>query len=257
MTDRKQTIHPPTGYKKLEPLNTHVHRFALAKESSFAFCAPLNVLPLTLSELPLACHSYPIVFSSPDGVNDFAVIAVTGLESGRSLFSGADGKWRAGAYVPAYARCYPFCLATVIEDGKKQVNKLVCIDATAVVSDGVELFTESGEFTPAWRGREKLLRDYEKDVTLTTEMCRALKGLGLLKEFSITATAADKKFFNLAGMHRVDEMALARLSAAQFRKLIEQGWMEKIYAHLISLRNFQALVDIYDVASRAKQIAHV
>jgi hypothetical protein len=244
-----QSIQTPPGYKKLEALNKTAHRFALPKETSFAFSAQLNALPLTLSEFPVACHHYPVVFSSPDGIGDFSAIAVTGLKSGHSLFCGTDGKWRAGVYIPAYARCYPFCLATVIEDGKTRPNKLVCIAAEAVVSDGVELFTESGDYTPAWREREKLLQEYENDVAKTAEMCKALKGMGLFKEFAIQATTANKELFNLAGMYRVDEAALSKLSAYQFRKLIAQGWMEKIYAHLISLRNFQSLVDIYGAAS--------
>lgn len=67
--------------------------------------------------------------------------------------------------------------------------------------------------------------------------------MALLKEFAIQVASANKELFNLAGMYRVDEAALTKLSAYQFRKLIEQGWMEKIYAHIISLRNFQALLD--------------
>jgi SapC len=240
-----QTVHPPVGFKKLEALNKRAHRFALPREPSFAFCAQLNALPLTLSEFPVACRHYPIAFSSPDGIGDFGAVAVMGLKSAQNLFCGEDGKWREGVYVPAYVRCYPFCLATVIENGKTRRDKLVCIDAGAVVQDGVELFTERGDSTPAWREREKLLQEYESDVARTAGMCKALQGMGLFREFALqaTTTTVDRELFNLTGMYRVDEAALAGLSLSQIRKLINQGWMEKIYAHLISLRNFQSLAD--------------
>ena len=239
-----QTIRTPICYKQLEALNKITHRFALAQEASFAFCAGLNALPLTVSEFPVACRHYPIVFASPDGMDDFGAAAVTGLKSAQNLFCGAEGKWRANTYVPAYVRCYPFCLATVIEEGNARSNKLVCIAKEAVVLNGLELFTENGDPSPLWYEREKLLKEYENDTARTAEMCKALKGMGLFTEFAVQATTPGKKPVNLAGMYRVDEAAIAKLSALQFRKLIKNGWMEKIYAHIISLRNFQVLVDI-------------
>lgn len=240
-----QTIQNPIGYKQLDALNKITHRFALSKEASFAFCAGLNALPLTVSEFPVACHHYPIVFASPDGEDSFGAAAVTGFKSGQNLFCGSNGKWRTNVYIPAYARCYPFCLATIVDDGKTCPDRLVCIAREAVVSDGLELFTEGGDPTPFWREREKLLQEYENDTARTAEMCKSLRSMGLFKEFAIQATTANKELVNLSGMYRVDETAIAKLSAYQFRKLIEQGWMEKIYAHIISLRNFQALVDVF------------
>lgn len=239
-----QSIQNPIGYKQLEALNKQTHRHALAKEPSFAFASTINALPLTVSEFPVACRHYPVVFVSPDGKgDDFAAAAVTGLKPGQNLFCDSDGNWRPQAYIPAYARCYPFCVATIVEDGKTRADKLVCMDAGAVVKDGLELFDEEGTPTKVWREREKLLQEYETDATKTAEMCRALKSMALLKEFAVQAASANKELFSLAGMYRVDETALAKLSVYQFRKLIEQGWMEKIYAHIISLRNFQALQD--------------
>ena len=238
-----QTTQTPIGYKQLEALNKNTHRFALAQETSFAFCAGLNALPLTISEFPVACHHYPIVFASPNGKDDFGAAAVTGMKSAQNLFCGADGKWRGGVYVPAYARCYPFCLATIVDDGKTRPNKLVCIAKEAVVSDGLELFTEGGDSTPLWREREKLLQEYENDTIRTAEMCKALESMGLFKNFAIQATTSGKELINLTGMYRVGEADIAKLKATQLKKLIEQGWMEKIYAHIISLRNFKSLAD--------------
>ena len=241
-TDMTQTIQNPIGYKQLEALNKNIHRFALAQEVSFAFSAGLNALPLTVSEIPFACHHYPIVFASANGKNDFSTAVVTGLKPAQNLFCGADGKWRANVYVPAYVRCYPFCLATIVENGKTRNNKLVCIAKEAIVPDGLELFTDGGEPTPLWREREQLLREYESDITRTAEMCLALKSMGLLKDFAIQAMTPEKELVSLNGMYRVDEADIAKLGASDFRKLIEHGWMEKIYAHIISLRNFQVLV---------------
>jgi SapC len=240
------TVHPPAGYNRLDALNKSAHRFALPKQPSFAFCAQLNVLPLTLAEFPVACRHYPVVFSSPkDARDDFGAIMVTGLKSGQNLFCGADGKWRDGVYIPAYVRCYPFCLAAIIEDGETRPDKLVCIDAEAAVPDGVELFTAEGEATPAWREREQLLRGYESDMAGTVEMCKALKGMGLFRDIAMRLTTANGETISMIGMSRVDEAALSRLGGPELSNLIERGWMEKIYAHLISLRNFQLLADIY------------
>jgi len=236
-----QSINTPIGYRQLVALNKQLHRFALAKERSYQFCAHINALPLVISEFPLACHAYPIVFVSAAGKTGYGAAAVTGLKADQNLFCDAEGAWRANTYIPAYARAYPFCLATVIDDDKPRTDKMVCIAAEAVAENGQELFAEDGEPTALWRGTEKLLQEYENDTARTAAMCKELKNMGLLKEFGIQATNASKENFSLTGMVCVDEAALAKLSAAQFRKLINEGWMEKIYAHLISLRNFQAL----------------
>ncbi len=243
-TGTMQTIQPPIGYKQLDALNKNTHRFALPKDLSFAFSAGLNALPLTASEFFAACHHYPIVFASPDGKDNFSAAVITGLKSTQNLFCGSDGEWRANIYVPAYVRCYPFCLATIVENGKNRPNKLVCIDRKAVVSDGLELFTGSGDSTPLWREREKLLQEYENDTARTAEMCRTLRSMGLLKDFAVQAMTPGKELINLTGMYRVEESDIAGLGVSEFKKLIEQGWMEKIYAHIISLRNFQALMNL-------------
>ena len=67
--------------------------------------------PLSASEFADAGRHYPIVFVG-DETNGFHPAALVGLEEGSNLFVSAAGEWMPGAYVPAFARRYPFALGT-------------------------------------------------------------------------------------------------------------------------------------------------
>jgi hypothetical protein len=236
-------INPPFGYPEITVLSKN-QRVILPKAGVAPdFCRELNLLPVSFSEFPRASHDFPIVFVSSNQGETFGAVALTGLQAGQNLFVGADGNWDRSAYMPAYVRRYPFCMARVNrEDGTQQDERVVCVAQQAVDGqNGEALFDGQGAAMPRWVEMEKLLREYEADLLRSGEMCALLKEYDLLEPFSMQAALGEGGAMQLGGMHRVREQKLATLKVDQFRTLLKKGMMGRIYAHLLSLDGFARL----------------
>lgn len=235
-------IYSPPGYGEIVPLDRKAHRFAYPGDISASFLRGMNAIPLTLPEFGKAqCH-YPIIFvASADG--EFSAVAITSLRKDENLFVGKDGRWRSGVYMPAYVRAYPLCIAEVLnEEDQIESNRLVCIAKQAIVSDGIELFDEAGQPTELWNEKERFLQEYENARTLTQDMCRLLKAHNVLVPFAVQAEMGNHEKHVLTQMYRVDEALLGKLTSYQMRQLIKRGWMQSVYAHILSLGHFQDLL---------------
>ena len=237
------SITPPFGYGGIVPvLKTHK---VLATDGLVP--EPLrrsNAIPLTISEIPRASRDYPVVFASADGGESFGVVALLGLGEKENLFVGEDGKWRGDAYLPAYLRRYPFCMATVTRGGQAGEERIVCVEEAMLDTQrGLPLERQEGEKLSWWSERLHLLQEYEADLIRTRHMCDTLKKLAILERFSAQAVSDGGEVMNLGGMFRVDEQRLEALKADDLRMLIRKGIMGRLYAHMISLDNLGRLLD--------------
>ena len=239
-------ISPPFGYTEVVPfLKTQKGRWLPPGEVP-PFVRQGNAVPISHTEFqPIARH-YPIVFTSGDEGKSFAAVAVLGLNAGENLFY-ADGAWASGAYIPAYARRYPFCMARVNVNKVEQKDRLICVEKSALdEAAGEAMFDSSGQPSEKWKGVERLLSEYEADLERMREMCALLADYGLLEPFSMQATMKKEKGgakMQLTGMHRVAEKNLENLNTAQLKNLMRKGYLGRIYLHLISLENFARLLD--------------
>jgi len=239
-------IAPPFGYGEIVPfLKTHKVRLPAPGEVP-EFVQRGNAVPISHTEVqPIARH-YPIVFTSGDNGKTYAAVAVLGLAAGENVFYSA-GKWAAGAYMPAYARRHPFCMAKVSMNKVEQKERLICVEKAALDEEnGAALFDAAGQPNDTWKGIERLLSEYEADLERMREMCSLLGDYGLLEPFSMQATFKEEKGggkMQLTGMHRVAEKKLENLNAAQLKNLIRKGYLARIYLHLVSLENFARLLD--------------
>jgi len=201
-------------------------------------------IPISHSEFVPAGRHYPIVFISTDGKN-FNAVAVVGMTSNESLFV-RDGRWAGDAYMPAYARRYPFCMARLNVNRVEQKNLLICVEQTSLDDGGEALFDDKGQATAKWQELERLLGEYEADLERTREMCSILADYGLLEPFTMQAKLKPEKgggAMQLGGMHRVAEKNIENLNAAQLKNLVRRGVMARIYVHLLSLEHFAGLLD--------------
>ena len=239
-------ISPPFGYTEVVPfLKTQKVRLLPPGEVP-PFVRQGNAVPISRTEFqPIARH-YPIVFTSGDEGKSFAAVAVLGLNAGENLFYG-DGAWASGAYIPAYARRYPFCMARLNVNKVEQKDRLICVEKSALdEAAGEAMFDSSGGPSEKWKGVERLLSEYEADLERMREMCALLADYGLLEPFSMQATMKKEKGgakMQLTGMHRVAEKNLENLNTAQLKNLMRKGYLGRIYLHLISLENFARLLD--------------
>jgi hypothetical protein len=237
-------ISPPFGYKQVVPFQkTHKVRL-LAPGEAPEFVRQGGAIPISHSEFVVAGRHYPIVFISGDG-KTYNAVAVVGMSNNENLFV-SGGRWAGDAYMPAYARRYPFCMAKLSVNRVEQKNHLICVEQTALDESGEALFDDKGQPTPKWQEFERLLGEYETDLERTREMCAILADYGLLEAFTMQAKLKPEKggaAMQLGGMYRVAEKNIENLNAAQLKNLVRRGIMARIYIHLLSLEQFGKLLD--------------
>ena len=235
-------INPPFGYKEVVPLYKNQRVRLLAPGEIPEFVRNLNAIPISYTEFALIGREYPIVFTTGDRGQSFAPVAVLGMTQGENLFVN-DGAWSERIYVPAYARRFPFCMATVTLNKVQQQDRLICVESTFLDDSGELMFDDKGQPAEKWKDIERLLTEYEADLERSREMCAILSDYGLLEPFTMQATLNAGGAMHLTGMHRVDEKKLEHLNASQIKNLMRKGVMGRIYTHLLSLDNFSALLD--------------
>ena len=236
-------IAAPFGYQEIVALQRNAKvRLPHAGEVP-AFAKGLNAIPLSLAEFAPAMREYPIVFTSGDQGKSFTPVAVLGLTAGENLFLEGEG-WMAKAYVPAYARRYPFCMAQLRVQDKVQDNRLICVEKRYLDDAGEALFDEAGKALPRWENIQRLLTEFEADLERTREACSILADYALLEPFSMQATPKEGGGgVQLTGMHRVSEAKLNELNANQLKNLMRKGILARAYLHLVSLENFARLLE--------------
>jgi len=236
-------ITPPFAYTEIVPLQKE-HRVLVpqARKIPPAF-RNVNALPVSLVEFTLVARDYPIVFLTADGGKSYGAFAVLGLDAERNLFLMGDNTWDRRVYLPAYVRRYPFCMATITVDGQVREERLVCVEKKALKDKGDRLFDDAGVALPDWDRQQKLLVEYEADLMRSNEMAKTLAEMDLLEPFTMQAQPNQGEPVALSGMARVQEQKLATLESEKIRSLIERGFLGRVYAHLMSLDNFQRLLD--------------
>ena len=235
-------ISPPFGYKEVVPLLKN-QKVRLPKPGEVPpFVRDLNAIPISFSEFAKVARDYPIVFTSGDSGASFAPVAVLGMTGGENLFV-AKSAWADRVYVPAYARRYPFCMARVMKDAVEQPDRLICVEKAYSGEDGEAMFDAKGEPLPKWVEIERLLSEYETDLERSREMCSILSDYGLFESFNMQATPTKGAPLQLTGMYRVDETKIEHLNTSQLKNLVKKGVLGRIYAHLLSLENFNDLLE--------------
>lgn len=232
-------------YQRPVALNREAHRAFRIRRSvaRYEFAAATNSLPLAAAEFSRAALEYPIVFAG--SVAEQALpAALVGLRDAQNLFVDADGNWLDDAYVPAFARRYPFVLADT--GAAAGTPYTVCIDEAfdgiGPGTDGEALFDEQGE--PARFLREALdfLRDYQQQLRATQAFVQELAARDLLVQRSLRMSTPAGEALRLDGFFVVDEQRLRQLDDVTTAAWLRNGTLGWIHAHLLSLGQTRALL---------------
>jgi hypothetical protein len=225
----------PLFYKDLQPLSSVDHADWRARGMDRAdFLIDQHAVPLTSDEFTSASRFYPIVFSAGDNP---VPLALMGLNEGVNTFVDEEGKLKNPVYVPAYIRRYPFLLARLRPDSDELS---LCFDPTADAvgqfEEGDPLF-EDGKPTDATNNILQFCQQFEEAGQRTGMFVEELKKADLLMdgEVAIQPEGSDKPFI-YRGFQMIDEAKLRELRGDVLRKMMQNGVLPLIFAHLFSLQ---------------------
>ena len=229
----------PLFYTNPQVLEATRHaNLGLKPHSSFAFAAEANAIPLNMSEFAQAGVWYPIVFT---GREQLAPVAVVGLRTGQNLFVEPSGDWRAPAYIPAYARRYPFIL-TRPDLSKDQV--LLCVDGGSdrVSEEGENKFFADGKASETTSSAMEYCLNFQRQALATEAVTKLLAEHDLLvdRQGTLELPGGTEKL-RLTDFKVVDEEKLNKLSDAAVLELRKRGALAVAYCQMMSMNNWQAL----------------
>jgi len=243
-TDNAQITGQVLFYSNPEPLNSETHaKIGLRRlDKPFAFAAKSHVVPLTVTEFPVAGLSYPIIFAG----EKYQPLAVMGINQEDNLFIQPDGAFVVGAYIPAYIRRYPFVLAN---DSQNQ-QLVVCIDRGASMLGelpDLAFFDAKGQPTEYTQGCIQFCNDFEAEARRTESFANLLRELDLFETrkahftpMNPDGSAGEPQ--QIAEYFAVSEDKLKALPDAKIKELFENGALAQIYAHLTSLLGWDRLI---------------
>ena len=231
----------PLFYNSLVPLSSEAHAdYGLAVPDNIRFTAITHAVPLTVDEFASAQRNFPIVF----GVGESpAPLALMSLTDGVNLFVDDAGKWESGAYLPAFVRRYPFMLAKL---NSEATELSLCFDETSgLVTPAADDKLFDGTTPTATTQRIlDFCGQFEAAVARTRGFMDEMEKLGLLTDGEVTIQQPDMPEPSVyRGFRMVAEEKLQTLRGDQARKMVQNGMMGLIYAHLFSLSQITHLFE--------------
>ena len=232
-------------YKNPQPLAKDRHgKFGVKQvKKPFDFMKEQHFVPITAPEFGSASASFPVIFAGEEKTP----LAVMGIRAGENLFVN-DGQFTQDFYMPAFARRYPFVLA----GDKANDRYVVCVDEDAeCVTDKKpeRKFFDKDDTTDFTKEAFQFLQNFERDRQATQIMIDKFKELDLFesKEMHFQGQNADgspAERQKIADYFAVTEDKLRTLDANTLKEFTDNGYMAVAYAHMISLGNWQRLVNM-------------
>ncbi len=223
----------PVLYASLTPISSQQHAdYGIVPRDNLELLRGIHAVPLTTDEFISAQRNFPIIFASGDNP---VPLALMGLREGSNVFVDKDGHFPEGCYVPAYVRRYPFMLARV--NPQSEELTLCADDSSKDFAEGVgERLFENGEQTDVTKNVLQFCEKFEEAVFRTSQFGEELKKLDLLidGEVSIEIPGAEKPAV-YRGFKMVSEDKLKELRGDQLRKIVPNGILALVHAHLMSL----------------------
>ena len=234
MASAPQAANLPLFYNDLMPLNSRDHATWKSRTTDKAkWIVGHHAVPLTVEEFPQAQRHFPIIFSQGDQP---VPLALMGLNEGVNVFFDDDGALTTQAYVPAYARRYPFLLAKLQPDSEELS---LCFDPTTDLvgefEDGAELFVD-GQPSETCQGTLEFCKTFEEAGQRTAAFMDELQKHDLLMDGEVAIQQqGNEQPFVYRGFRMINQEKLRDVRGDILRTWNQNGLLALIYAHLFSL----------------------
>ncbi len=229
----------PALYQRPVLLDPQRHeRFSLKEGGGFAFARSTGAILLTIGEFAAAARHYPIVFA---GESPVVPMAVLGVRTDRNLFVDGHGEWVRGAYIPAYARRYPF----IFMESPDKSRLGLCIDEASelVVESDVRPFFRNGQRTELIDRALEFCTAFQRDFDASRPFAEALVTHDLLTPHRADLRTASGEKFAIAGFRVIDETKFNQLPDEVFLEWRRRGWVGLAYCHFLSMGSWSSLLD--------------
>lgn len=242
-SDNIQLTGKVAFYQKPEPLSLERHGDLGLKrvDKPMLFAGATHVVPVTTTEFAHAALDFPIIFAGEEHIP----LAVMGLREGENFFINDEGEFEPHRYVPAFIRRYPFVFA----EDKANERFVACIDveAASIQKEADFPFFENGEPTQYTKDSMEFLKAYEQQRRQTMNLVERLKVLDLFDNMSVTVAQTNpdgtqsepRKIVDYVG---VSGEKLNQLPPETLAEMRSTGELAAIYAHALSLNNWQYLI---------------
>ena len=229
----------PLFFRQIVPLDPRLHAdLRLERGRDYRFARETNAIPIALHEGAAAAGDYPIVFGGP---GQATLLAIVGYRERENLFVDLAGSWRAGSYIPAYVRNYPFAFIEA-PDAKTLVLGFDP-QARCFGKSGAPVFVNGQPTQPLTEAAE-LCKQLYQSLRETGALCAALESHGLLVENSAVIDFKQGGQAVLRGFRVVDAAKFGALDDAVFLDWRKRGWLAALYAHLLSAARWSRIVDL-------------
>lgn len=213
----------------------------LSPNKDFAHIADHHMTQILAHEMAHAAQELPVVFIQAEDNESFYCVALLGLKEGENLLVNKENRWQAG-FIPAGYTHHPLSLAPHPTDDSQYSITIDMDSDTVSETEGSALYNEDGSETEELLERRKALEIYYRSSLVTKDFNTIIKDLGLLEPLRISfAVGEDKR--DVTGVFAIDEKKLNALSDEQFLDLRKKGCLAPIYAHLVSLKQLQRLIN--------------
>jgi hypothetical protein len=241
MSDAAAPAPPlPLFFTNVVGINPDRHSaLRLDRGTGYGFAAGAASIPLGLGEFAMAAQHYPIVFAAGPVA---APVALVGLNDLGNLFVDPAGAWRAGAYVPAYLRAWPFVF---VQDPARTTTYVAMEQDAACLgtAQGVPLF-EDGKPTPAMTEAVQFCASFRDNLAASAAFAAALDAAGLLQEEEATVNFTAGGSTRVRGFKVIRPDKLDQVPDDTFLDWRRRGWLGAAYAHLHSAGNWARLIDL-------------
>ena len=230
-------------YKRPEPLSLEKHRNLGVKQISapFSFLKGAHAVPITVSEFGVAATCFPIIFVGADKTP----VAVMGIRQNENEYVDASGQPDPDTYLPAFVRRYPFVFAS----DPKSDKLLLCVDTEApMVSSSPDVkFFDGDQPSKFTQDAIEFCKEFERQRRATLEFVEMLDKASLFEQKSVAFTPRDGQGNagqqqKIADYWAISEEGLNGLAEGKFQDIRNTGALAAIYAHMVSLMNWQRVI---------------